>query len=151
MVTGVLANMAAQGVLLAQADMPNYGGGAGAGNAGAIMAVISGVGGLVLMAISLVVIIALWKVFTKAGQPGWAAIVPIYNCIVLTKIVGKPMWVAILLILPCTAFIGWIIAALALAKCFGKGTGFAIGLILFAPLFLLPLGFGSAQYQGPAA
>jgi hypothetical protein len=143
---------AAEGFLRLQADYtPQDYGGAPPEGAGWIAALFSGVFGLIGLLLALVVIAGFWKVYAKAGQPGWAAIVPIYNVIVLTKLVGKPMWVAILLIIPCTAFIGWIIAALALAKCFGKETGFAIGLILLPVIFVPMLGFGDAQYRGPVA
>jgi hypothetical protein len=147
MVTQVFTTV---GLLLAQSDVPtDYSGGSGGG--GAIAAVMGGVGGLIGLLFALIMIAGFWKIFTKAGQPGWAAIVPIYNMIVLTKIIGKPMWLAVLLILPCTFFIGWILASLALAKSFGKETGFAIGLMFVSLIFVPMLGFGSAEYKGPVA
>ena len=102
-------------------------------------------------AIALLMIASLWKVFTKAGEPGWAAIVPIYNLIVLLKIAGKPAWWFLLMLIPVVNFIVAIIMVIALAKNFGKGTGFAIGLLLLAPIFYPVLGFGSAKYQPVAA
>jgi len=108
---------------------------------------------LILMAIY---IISMWKIFTKAGQPGWAAIVPIYNIIVQLNVQGRPTWWIIWWLIPFVNYVGIfvmaIITGLDLAKRFGKGGGFAAGLILLAPIFLLILAFGSAQYQGaPAA
>jgi Family of unknown function (DUF5684) len=148
MVTEVLTNVGLP-LLLAQSDVPtDYSGGSGGG---AVAAVMGGVGGLIGLLVALIIVAGLWKIFTKAGQPGWAAIVPIYNMIVLTKIVGKPMWLAVLLILPCTFFIGWILVSLALAKSFGKEIGFAIGLMFASLIFVPILGFGSAEYKGPAA
>ena len=94
-------------------------------------------------------IVALWKIFSKAGQPGWAAIVPIYNYIVWCKIVGRPAWWVLLLLICFPIF--YIILSIDLAKSFGKGVGFGIGLILLPFIFALILGFGSAQYQGPSA
>jgi hypothetical protein len=91
----------------------------------------------------------LWKIFSKAGQPGWASIVPIYNYIVWCKIVGRPAWWVLLLLICFPIF--YIILSIDLAKSFGKGVGFGIGLILLPFIFALILGFGSAQYQGPAA
>ena len=95
-----------------------------------------------------VVIIAMWKVFTKAGKPGWAAIVPIYNIIVLLEIAGKPLWWIILCLIPFVNFIIWIIVSVAVAERFGKGAGFGIGLAILPFIFFLILGFGDARYQG---
>ena len=102
------------------------------------------------LAFAILMIAACWKIFTKAGQPGWAAIIPIYNWYVLCKIVGRPGWWVILLLIPLVNFIIGIILCIDLAKSFGKGIGFGIGLILLPIIFCPILGFGSAQYQGPA-
>lgn len=108
----------------------------------------AGGGGSIFPFISwLLVTAGMWKVFTKAGQPGWAAIIPIYNFYVLLKVIGKPIWWLVLLIVfP----VFWILSALALANSFGKGIGFAIGLMLLGPIFLPILGFGDAKYVGTA-
>ena len=103
------------------------------------------------LAVTILMIAACWKIFTKAGQPGWAAIIPIYNWYILCKIVGRPGWWVILFFIPFINFIIGIIVCIDLAKSFGKGVGFAIGLILLGIIFFPILGFGSAQYQGPAA
>jgi hypothetical protein len=95
-------------------------------------------------------IAALWIVFSKAGRPGWAAIIPIYNLWVLLKIVGRPGWWIILFIIPLINLVIWIIVALDLARSFNKGTGFALGLIFFNWIFVPILAFGSAQYAGPS-
>src|SRR6266704_7185840 len=97
----------------------------------------------------LLMIAAWWKIFSKAGQPGWAAIIPIYNWIVWCKIVGRPAWWVLLLLICFPIF--FIILSIDLAKSFGKGVGFAIGLILVSIIFFPILGFGSATYQGPSA
>ena len=102
-------------------------------------------------AVLLLVIVGMWKVFTKAGEPGWAAIVPIYNFIVLLKVAGKPAWWFLLMLIPVANFVVLIIMDLAIAKNFGKGGGFAAGLILLPPVFFPILGFGSAKYQPQAA
>ena len=101
--------------------------------------------------IAVVLIAAMWKVFTKAGQPGWASIIPIYNIYIWCKIVGRPAWWIILLFIPFVNFIIGIILCIDLAKSFGKGAGFGIGLALLGFIFFPILGFGSAQYQGPSA
>jgi hypothetical protein len=91
----------------------------------------------------------MWKVFTKARQPGWASIIPIYNLYVWCKIVGRPWWWILLMLIPLVNFIILIILSIDLAKSFGKGAGFGIGLALLGIIFWPILGFGSAQYQGP--
>ena len=103
------------------------------------------------LAFMILMIAACWKIFTKAGEPGWAAIIPIYNWYVLCKIVGRPGWWVILLLIPFVNFIIGIILCIDLAKSFGKGVGFAIGLIVLGVIFFPILGFGSAQYLGPTA
>ena len=91
-----------------------------------------------------------WRVFTKAGQPGWAAIIPIYNTIVMLQVAGKPVWWIFLFLIPLANLIVYILMQAGVAKNFGKGTGFAIGLILLNFIFLPILAFGSALYQPPA-
>ena len=101
--------------------------------------------------IALLLIVAMWKVFTKAGQPGWASIIPIYNVYIWCKIVGRPGWWVILLFIPFVNFIIAIILCIDLAKSFGKGVGFGLGLAFLGIIFFPILGFGSTQYQGPSA
>lgn len=113
---------------------------------------VAGLIGLILyLAIIVAVIAGLWKVFTKAGQPGWACIVPIYNIVVLLKIVDKPIWWIILFFVPIVSLVIGIIVFVELAKKFGKGTGFGIGLAFLGFIFIPILGFGDAQYQGSSA
>lgn len=108
-----------------------------------------GTGGtLAVLAVIIVMIAAVWKVFTKAGQPGWAVFIPIYNAIVWLRVCGKPGWWIILLIIPLVNIIISLLASLGMAKNFGKGTGFGIGLWLLGPIFLLILAFGDSKYQG---
>ena len=97
-----------------------------------------------------VLIVAMWKVFTKAGKPGWAAIVPIYNVIVMLEIVGRPIWWIVLMFIPFVNFVVWIIIAVDLAKSFGRSAGYGIGLAFLPFIFYLMLGYGPATYQGPA-
>ncbi len=122
--------------------------GAGAG----ILAVLfGGTFFLIWLACMVFIIAAVWKVFSKAGKPGWAAIVPIYNAIMMLEIVGRPAWWFILMLIPLVNIVIAIIVVLDLAKSFGQGSGFAIGLLLLSPIFMAILGFGSARYIGPAA
>jgi hypothetical protein len=104
----------------------------------------------IIAVIAIPIIVGTWKVFTKAGKPGWAAIIPFYRSYVLTEVIGKPIWWFILLIIPCTAFIMWIFTAIEVAKKFGQGMGFAVGLIFLPFIFFPILGFGSAQYNASA-
>ncbi|HEY6155505.1 MAG TPA: DUF5684 domain-containing protein [Candidatus Udaeobacter sp.] len=103
------------------------------------------------LAFTILMLAAWWKVFTKAGQPGWACIIPIYNIYIWCKIVGRPAWWILLLLIPFVNFVICIILCIDLAKSFGKGAGFGIGLLLLGIIFFPILGFGSAQYQGPSA
>lgn len=112
---------------------------------------IGAFGMIVYLAIIALMVAALWKVFTKAGQPGWAAIIPIYNFIVLLQIVGKPVWWVLLMLIPFVNLVIAILVYIELAKAFGKGGGFAAGLILLPIVFFPILGFGSAQYKGVPA
>ncbi len=106
---------------------------------------------IVWLAIVVLVIAAMWKVFEKAGEPGWAAIVPIYNFIVLLKIAGKPVWWIILFLIPFVNIVVMIIAFISLAKNFGKGAGFALGLVFLGPIFFPMLAWGDARYNPVAA
>src|SRR5262249_55061821 len=105
---------------------------------------------LVYGAVIILTIAGLWGMFVKAGEPGWAAIIPIYNTIVLLKIAGRPLWWFLLLLIPCVGFIFAIIIWIDVAKNFGKGGGFAVGLIFLPFIFAPILGFGDARYQSPS-
>jgi hypothetical protein len=96
------------------------------------------------------VLVALWKVYVKAGKPGWAAIIPIYNILVLLEIVGKPWWWLLLMFIPFVNIVIMVIVYIELAKTFGHGVGYAIGLLLLPYIFVAMLGFGSSVYTPPA-
>lgn len=102
--------------------------------------------------IYVLLIIAMWKIFTKAGKPGWASIVPIYNVIVMFQIIGLNPWLLLLYLIPVVNFVVAIVFSIVqasrLSKAFGKGTGFALGLFFLNPIFLLMLGFGDSKYIG---
>jgi hypothetical protein len=103
---------------------------------------------LVELAILVLAIVGLWKVFQKAGKPGWAAIIPIYNLIVLLQITGKPLWWIILYLIPFVNLVVVVLVSLELAKRFGKGVGFGIGIALLPFIFYPVLGFGPERYLG---
>jgi len=98
-----------------------------------------------------IIVVSLWKVFTKAGEPGWASVVPIYNVYVLLRIAGRPGWWVILYFVPIVSIIVSIIVAIDLAKAFGKGTGFGLGLGFLGFIFFPILAFGDAEYGGGSA
>jgi len=104
----------------------------------------------IYIAIIVVIIAGVWKTFAKAGQPGWAVLIPIFNIYIMCKIAGRPGWWVLLMFIPIVSLVIGIILALDIAKSFGKGTGFALGLIFLGFIFYPILGFGSAEYQGPA-
>jgi hypothetical protein len=107
---------------------------------------------IISLLIFVAMIAGMWKVFEKAGKPGWAAIIPIYNIIVLLQIVGKPIWWLILLLIPIVNIVILILIAMDLAVCFGKSKGWGIGLLFFLGFIGYPLlGFGDATYKAPAA
>lgn len=118
---------------------------------------------LISLAVAIVSIIGMWKMFTKAGEEGWKSIIPIYNMITLCKIVGvSPWWILIvfvsgllgiipilgsLLNLAVSIYFS-ILLCVSTANSFGKDTGFAVGLFFLSPIFYCILGFGSAKYEG---
>jgi hypothetical protein len=107
---------------------------------------------LIELALVVLVIASLWTVFKKAGHPGWAAIVPIYNAYILLKIAGRPAWWLILFFIPLVNLIVAIMVGIDVAKAFGRGVGFGLGLSLLGIIFYPILAFGSDTYQGkPAA
>jgi hypothetical protein len=101
------------------------------------------------LVITVFLIAANWKIYTKAGQPGWACIIPIYNFYIMLKIVGKPWWWLLLMLIPLVNLIYAIWTVNMLSKSFGKDEGFTVGLLLLGIIFYPILGFGSAKYQGP--
>ncbi len=99
----------------------------------------------------ILLVIAMWQVFQKAGQPGWAALVPIYNTYILLKIAGRPWWWLLLLFIPIVNVVVLIIVSLDVAKKFGKSGVFGFfGLFLFSIIGYMILAFGSATYKKSA-
>jgi hypothetical protein len=105
---------------------------------------------VIYLAIIVLMIVSMWKIYTKAQKPGWACLIPIYNIIVLLEIVGKPWWWLLLMLIPFVNFIFMIWLINLLSKSYGHSEGFTIG-ILFLPFIFLPiLGLGDSKYVGPA-
>ncbi|MBN1298991.1 MAG: signal peptidase I [Actinobacteria bacterium] len=96
-------------------------------------------------------IICMWKIFVKAGKPGWAAIIPFYNIFVEIEITGLPWWVFLLVFIPGANVVALILISVNLATVFGKSTAFAIGLIFLGFVFIPILAFDDSKYIAPAA
>ena len=106
---------------------------------------------LVWLAVLVFEIVALWKVFVKAGKPGWGIFIPIYSAYLFVKIAGRPGWWWVLFLVPVVNVVVLVIASIDVAKKFGKGVGFGIGLLLLGFIFYPILAFGSAQYASAQA
>ena len=102
---------------------------------------------LIVIALSLFLIVSLWKVFVKAGQPGWGIFIPIYNIYLLLMIAGKPGWWLILYLIPLVNIVIGILVAIDIAKNFGKDSAFGLGLAFLGFIFYPILAFGSATYN----
>ncbi|HEY5806276.1 MAG TPA: DUF5684 domain-containing protein [Candidatus Saccharimonadales bacterium] len=114
----------------------------------------AGVGlGLILayFAVAIFMLVAMWKVYTKAGRPGWAPIIPIYGTLVMLWMIGRPWWWLLLMLIPFVGIIFAIIATNDLSKSFGKSVGWTVGLIFLPFIFYPMLAFGDAKYAGPVA
>src|SRR3954470_1408165 len=90
---------------------------------------------LVMLAFAIVMIASVWVVFSKAGEPGWAVLIPIYNAIVFLKVARKPLWWILLFLIPFVNIVIAILVAIAIANNFGKSTGFGIGLAFLGFIF----------------
>lgn len=112
---------------------------------------IFGVGMIFYFIILIAIIASIWTLYAKAGKPGWAAIVPIYNSIVMIEIVGKPMIWILWLLIPCTAPVFGIWLINLFVKSFGKSEGYTVGVIFLPFIFLPMLAFGNNPYLGPTA
>ena len=106
---------------------------------------------IIYLAIVVIVIAGMWKTFEKAGQPGWGCIIPIYNIYLMTKIAAKPAWWVIMFFIPLVNIVFAIMLYNEIAKKFGQGIGFTIGLILLPFVFFPILGFGDHAYQNEVA
>ena len=107
-----------------------------------------GIGFIAIMLFIVVfMIVSMWKIYEKAGQPGWASIVPIYNIIIYIKIIKKPMWWIIMFLIPVLNYVFLIWSVNLLSKRFGKDVGFTIGLLLLGFVFYPILAFGDAKYE----
>ncbi len=101
---------------------------------------------LVYLVIMVVLLVSYWKIFVKAGKPGWAIFVPIYNIIVMLEIIKKPLWWIILFFIPLVNIVIAIIFCIELVKAFGKPAVHAVLLIFFGIIYIPYLAFSDAKY-----
>ena len=117
-------------------------------NYGTEQAQMSPVVMIIYLAILVLELVAMWKLYVKAGKPGWAAIIPIYNVLVMLEIAKKPWWYLLLMLIPIVNIVIAIMTTVAFVKAYGKGTGFAVLTLFFSPIMYPILAFGDSQYQG---
>ena len=110
---------------------------------------VSAVYVILSLAISVLTLVAMWKLFVKAGKAGWKCLIPFYNTYCLYDIAWGNGWLFLLMFVPCVDVVVGIMMLFKLAKAFGQGTGFGFGLLFLNTIFILILGFGSAEYVGP--
>lgn len=96
---------------------------------------------------TVLIMICLWRIFIKAGQPGWAAIIPLYNLYILIRVAGEPNWWFILMIIPVFNVIIYFALCIAISQRFGRGAGFTLGLFFLPFIFYPILAFSDAQYS----
>ena len=106
--------------------------------------------GLFSLAVLVLYIVSMWKIFVKAGKPGWAILIPFYNILVELEILGRPWWFLLLMIfIPIADFVIGIILMFDMARVFGKSTGFGFGLLFLSIIFIPILAFSDAKYIRP--
>jgi hypothetical protein len=107
---------------------------------------------LVVLAVVVVIMAGFWRVFVKAGQPGWAILIPIYNLYIMMKIAGRPGWWLLLFMIPLVNIVIMLLVAIDIAKAFGRSAAFGVVMLfLLGGIGYLILGFGKSRYLGPAA
>ncbi|WP_312442805.1 DUF5684 domain-containing protein [Lacrimispora sp.] len=122
-----------------------------------------------LLVVCILLIVTNWKIFSKAGKPGWASLIPFYNIYIMSDIAfGNLSYFIAIMISWVVSFLGgfleisilsslaglasfvlYIIYCVKISKAFGKSGGFAVGLVLLPLIFFPILGLGSAEYIGP--
>jgi hypothetical protein len=115
----------------------------GEGGDGGVLMIVP----LLCLVVVVIVLAGCWKMFVKAGQPGWGILIPIYNGYLFIKVAGRPGWWLILMFVPLVDIIVGIIVTADIARNFGKGIGFLLGMIFLGFIFYPILGYGSAQYR----
>lgn len=124
----------------------------------ATLGAVAGIYFVIFIVYYVLICIAQWKIFTKAGEAGWKSLIPIYNMVVLYKIIGLSPWLLLIYLAAIIPVVGYIailvlsiISMVKLGQAFGKDAGFIIGLVFLTPIFQMVLGLGSAEYVGTQA
>ena len=110
----------------------------------------SPIAGLFGLAVFVAIVASWWKVFTKGGQPGWGALIPVYNLYLILKMIGRPGWWLLLLFIPVVNVVVAIVITHGISKSFGKGIPFTIGLMFLPFIFYPILAWSDAVYTEPA-
>lgn len=105
---------------------------------------------IIVLAIVVFYVAAFWRVFAKAGEPGWGALIPIYNVYLYCRVAGRPEWWVILFFIPLVNVVIALILAQDIARAFGKSAGFGIGLWILSFIFVPILAFGPSEFSGHA-
>lgn len=105
---------------------------------------------LITLAVSIIFIVANWKILEKTGEPGWKCLIPVYNMYILSKIVFGSGWWFLLMFIPVVNFVFYILLIVFLGKAFDKSAGFCVGLVFLSAIFFPILAFGGSEYYGPA-
>lgn len=103
---------------------------------------------IVVLAILVITLVAMWKIFVKMGEPGWKGLIPIYNVFKIFEISGRSGWMVLLFLIPCVNIVAAWLLADSLGDIFGKSFGYKVGLFLIPGIMHLILGFGSSQAVG---
>ncbi len=103
--------------------------------------------GVFTVVLAILLIIAYWKIFEKAGEPGWKSIIPLYSTYTMYKMVFSSGWFFLLEVIPVVGFVVRIVRSNRLAKAFGHGLGFTLGLIFLPSIFMLILGFNKDEFH----
>ncbi len=122
-----------------------------------LLGVFKGMGAgmlIVWLAIMVFMIVSWWIVFKKAGQPGWAILIPIFNFLVILRVAGKPWWWVFSILLaiipiagPILFLVVWVLISNGISKNFGRGTGFTVGLVLLSVVFVPILAFSEDKWS----
>ena len=102
--------------------------------------------GAISLGLVLLSVVAMWRLFSKAGQPGWHALVPVLNTYTLIKVSGRPGWWFFLFFVPCVGYVAAIIVFYDVAKAFGRSSAFGVGTVVLSPIFFAILAFGSSEH-----
>lgn len=102
---------------------------------------------IVTLVITLIAIVGWWKLFSKAGYPGFLALIPLVNVVVYIMVGGRPWWWIILMLIPFINIIILFLVHLSVAERYGQGVLYAFGLFFLMPVFAIILGFGPFEYR----